>query len=181
MMLSQTGSQYRPADRKVNPLEYRLNPHQHDLTMKWLSHQRYCKCRCICTDHIYPTRWLTYMTVRIFPPLQYQLNLCIQYLQLRKINSTGIPQESAGTSFDPKILYLTVFESICTESNYRLFTFLYSLIEINWPQNIFYYNWLIVEFSCSFDYIIIRYILIKTDLPNSIIVDRKLLIPFEYW
>lgn len=77
------------------------------------------------------------MTVRIFPPLQYQLNLCIQYLQLRKINSTGIPLESAGTSFDPKILYLTVFESICTESNNRLFTFLYSLIEINLPQNIF--------------------------------------------
>lgn len=80
------------------------------------------------------------MTVRIFPPLQYQLNLCIQYLQIRKINSIGIPLESAGTSFDPKILYLTVFESICTESNNRLFTFLYSLIEINLPQNIFYYN-----------------------------------------
>lgn len=186
MMLSHTGSQYRPADRKVNPLEYRLNPHQHDLTMKWLSHLINCKCRCtymyiyICTDHIYSTRWLTYMTVRIFPPLQQQLNLCVQYLQLRKIDSTGIPLESAGTSFDPKILYLTVFKSICTESNNRLFTFLYLSIEINWPQNIFYYNWLIVEFSCSFDYIIIKYILIKTDLPNSIIVDRKLLIPFEY-
>lgn len=66
----------------------------------------------------------------------------IQYLQLRKINSIGIPLESAGTSFDPKILYLTVFESdsICTESNNRLFTFLYSLIEINLPQNIFNYN-----------------------------------------
>lgn len=80
------------------------------------------------------------MTVRIFPPLQQQLNLCVQYLQLRKIDSTGIPHESAGTSFDPKILYLTVFESICTESNNRLFTFLYLLIEINLPQNIFYHN-----------------------------------------
>lgn len=52
-------------------------------------------------------------------------------------NSLGIPHKSAGTSFDPKILYLTVFESICTESNNRLFTFLYLLIEINLPQNIF--------------------------------------------
>lgn len=51
---------------------------------------------------------------------------------------------SENTIFD------CVFESICTESNHRLFTFLYSLIEINWPQNIFYYNWLMVEFSCSF-------------------------------
>lgn len=73
-------------------------------------------------------------------PTSISVYLCIQYLQLRKINSTGIPHESAGTSFDPKILYLTVFESICTESNHRLFTFLYSLIEINLPQNIFYYN-----------------------------------------
>lgn len=72
------------------------------------------------------------MTVRIFPPLQYQLNLCVHDLQLRKIDSIGILHESAGTSFDPKILYLTVFES-----NNRLFTFLYSLIEINLPQNIF--------------------------------------------
>lgn len=55
-------------------------------------------------------------------------------------NSTGILHEFAGTSFDPKILYLTVFEFICTESNNKLFTFLYSLIEINLPQNIFYYN-----------------------------------------
>lgn len=80
------------------------------------------------------------MNVRIFPPLQQQLNVCVQYLQLRKIDSTGIPLESAGTSFDPKILYLTIFESICTESNNKLFTFLYSLIEINLPQNIFNYN-----------------------------------------
>lgn len=65
------------------------------------------------------------MTVRIFPPLQQQLNVCVQYLQLRKINSTGIPLESAGTSFDPKILYLTVFESICTESNNNLLSYIH--------------------------------------------------------
>lgn len=65
------------------------------------------------------------MTVRIFPPLQQQLNLCVQYLQLRKIDSTGIPHESAGTSFDPKILYLTVFESICTESNNNLLSYIH--------------------------------------------------------
>lgn len=62
-------------------------------------------------------------------PLEYRSNLQVHHL-IRK--------------------YLTVFESICTESNNRLFTFLYSLIEINLPQNIFYYNWLMVEFSCSF-------------------------------
>lgn len=65
------------------------------------------------------------MTVRIFPPLQQQLNVCVQYLQLRKINSTGIPHKSAGTSFDPKILYLTVFESICTESNNNLLSYIH--------------------------------------------------------
>lgn len=56
------------------------------------------------------------MTVRIFPPLQYQLNLCVQYLQLRKIISTGIPHESAGTSFDPKILYLTVYLNLYVQN-----------------------------------------------------------------